>query len=462
MLTALTVVLPMTLLVAACGSGGDGGGGGSTEDKTITMWTLEDVQSRIDATKKIAADYTAKTGNPVEVVAIAEDQFNQLITAAAGAGKMPDVVAALGLAGVQQLASDQLLDTDAAGSVVKDLDPATFSPRALKLTQSADGKQLAVPSDGWAQLLLYRKDLFKEQGLAAPDSYAAIEAAASKLNSKERSGIALADAPGDSFTQQTFEHLALANGCQLVGADGAITLTSPNCVQTFDEVGKLAKQYGPAGNQDVDTTRATYFAGKTAMTVWSSFILDELAGLRKDALPTCPECRKDPTFLAKNTGFVTALTGPSGSQPAQYGEVTSWSITDGASATSADFVKYMMSDAYLDWLALAPEGKVPVRNGTPDKPTQYSEGWANLEAGVDTKAKLSDVYGADTLTALQKSPDTFQRWAIEQGQGALAGAILAELPVPKALNSVVNGQSDPTKAAATAQKAVEEIAKGLK
>ena len=37
------------------------------------------------------------------------------------------------------------------------------------------------------------------------------------------------------------------------------------------------------GNQDADTTRATYFAGDAAMVIWSSFLLDELAGLRNDA-----------------------------------------------------------------------------------------------------------------------------------------------------------------------------------
>jgi multiple sugar transport system substrate-binding protein len=425
------------------------------------MWTLEDVQSRIDATKKIAADYSAASGVQVEVVAIAEDQFNQLITAAAGADKLPDVVAALGLSGVQDLASNDLLDLDAASKVVEDLGPATFSERALKLTQNTDGKQLAVPSDGWAQLLFYRKDLFDAKGLAEPNTYATITDAASKLKSKEMAGLTIATAPGDSFTQQTFEHLALGNGCQLVGDDGAITLTSPNCVESFSSVASLAKQYGPPGNQDVDSTRASYFAGKAAMTVWSSFLLDEMAGLRKDALPTCAECRKDSSFLAKNTGIVSSLQGPSGSGPAQYGEITSWAITDGASEATPAFVQHMMGPAYLDWLALAPEGKVPVRKGTADKPTEFSDGWGDLEAGVDKKAKLSSVYSASVLETLKKSPDTFQRWGIEQGKGALAGAMLAELPVPKALNTMITGKADATQAANQAQKAVEEIAKGL-
>ena len=63
------------------------------------------------------------------------------------------------------------------------------------------------------------------------------------------------------------------------------------------------------GAQDVDTTRASYFAGQAAMVIWSSFILDEMAGLRDDAKPNCPECQSDPAFLAKNTGVVTTIAG---------------------------------------------------------------------------------------------------------------------------------------------------------
>ena len=459
---ALTTALCTVASLTACGSNNESGsqGGQSGAAETITMWTLEDVQERIDATKKIAADYSAKTGNKVDVVAVAEDQFPQLITSAAAADNLPDVIAALGLSSVQDLAAKELLDPAASKEVVDKLGTGTFSERALKLTQDTKGNQLAVPSDGWAQLLLYRKDWFDQAGLSAPTTYDELMKAAAAMKTADHAGITLATAPADSFTQQTFEHLALANGCQLVDDAGNITLTSPNCVQTFQTVSDLAKKYGPAGNQDVDSTRAAYFAGKAAMTVWSSFILDEMAGLRKDALPTCKECRSDKQYLAKNTGIVSALKGPMGG-PAQYGEITSFAITDGAADATKDFVQYMMNDAYLDWLALAPEGKVPVRKGTADDPTKFTNGWANLEAGVDSKAKLSSIYSPEVLKELTNSPDTFQRWGIEQGKGALAGAMLAELPVPKALSAELNGKVDAAGAAAQAQKDVEEINKGL-
>ncbi|SCL35668.1 carbohydrate ABC transporter substrate-binding protein, CUT1 family [Micromonospora rhizosphaerae] len=440
-------------------AGNDGGKDQGTA-KSITMWTTEDVQERVEATKAIAAKFEASTGIKVNVVAIAEDQFDQVITTAAAEGKLPDLVAALNPAGVQSLAVNELLDTQTPGEIVKDLGENTFSPGALKLTQDK-GRQLAVPSDAWSQLLFYRKDLFAKAGLAAPDSFDKITAAASRLNTGGTAGIALATTPGDGFTQQSFEYFALGNGCQMVDANRKVTLDSPQCVNTFRFYNDLASKYSLKGNQDVDTTRANYFAGKTAMVVWSSFLLDELAGLRNDALPTCPECKADPTFLAKNTGVIGPVSGPDG-QPAQFGQVVSWAITrDANKPATKKFVEYMMNDGYADWLALAPEGKVPVRKGTADDPQKFVKAWGGLTAGVDKKMPLSSIYSADVINSILSGPDRFDRWGFPQGQGALVGATLGELPVPKAINAMVNGGS-PEKAGKDATAAVEEIAKSLK
>ena len=450
--------------LAACTTSGPDangdGGGGKGDGKTLTMWTTEDVQDRVQAMKKIAGDFTTKTGIKVNVVAVAEDQFDQVMTSAAAEGKLPDVIAALQPEGVQSLAVNDLLDTTTPGEIVKDLGANTFSPAALKLTQQPDGTQLAVPSDAWTQLLFYRKDLFAKAGLAAPDTFGKITAAAQKLTSGGTAGIAISTTPGDAFTQQSFEYFALGNGCQLVDTSGKILLDSPPCVDTFRFYNDLATKYSVKGNQDVDTTRANYFAGKTAMVVWSSFLLDELAGLRNDALPTCPECKNDPGFLAKNTGVIGPVSGPSG-RPTQFGQVVSWAITRDANKSAAkQFVEYMMNDAYVDWLGLAPEGKVPTRKGTPQDPQKFVQAWSGLKAGVDKKEPLSSVYSPDVINTITTGADKFDRWGFAQGKGALIGATQGELPVPKAINNMVNGGT-PEKAAQQATSAVQDIEKSV-
>lgn len=319
-----------------------------------------------------------------------------------------------------------------------------------------------MPSDGWGQLLVYRKDLFAAAGLPAPDTYERITAAAARLNTGGVAGITAATAPSDVFTQQTFEHLALANDCQLSDDSGKVTLDSPQCVEAFRFYGDLIRTSSVKGAQDVDTTRATYFAGKAAMVIWSPFILDELAGLRNDAKPTCPQCQADPAFLAKNSGFVTAIKGPNGTEPAQYGEISSWAVLDGAAADPAkSFVEYMLSDGYPSWFGISPEGRFPVRKGTPAEPEAYLTRWNTSQAGVDAKKPLADVYGDEVLATLRRSPDTFGRWGLSQGQGKLVGAMLGELPVPKVLADLVSGKSDATATANRAKKDVDAIKAGV-
>jgi multiple sugar transport system substrate-binding protein len=452
------VVMGVLLAAAGCGGGDEGGGDG---EQSITFWTAEDIADRVTATKAIATRFQEKTGIQVEVVAIAEDQLATQIQSASAGGTLPDVMGALSLGFVHNLAADDLADPDAANEVIESLGRDTFSERAISLVE-ADGKPVAVPSDSWTQLLLYRKDLFQKAGLQTPDTFDTILNAATRLKQSGQVGIVAGTKAADSFTQQTFEYFALANGCQLTDDQGNIQLTSPQCVATFKFYGDLINNGSSKGGQDADTSRAAYFSGKAAMLVWSSFVLDELAGLRNDALPTCPECRADKEFLAKNSGIVTAITGPDGSEPTQFGEVTSFAIVkDRNTEPAKQFVEFMMSEGYADWLALAPEGKFPARAGTKDNPEEYNQAWAKLQTGVDAKRPLSELYPADVLESLTKSTDTMNRWGFQQGQGRLVGAQLAELPIPKALAAQLDGQLTPDTAAKQAQAEVEEIAQSV-
>lgn len=458
-LTKSVTVMAVTALALAGCSGGDSNGDDGGEDdgataESITVWIQEDLPDRVAATQAIVDDFTAASGTEVELVPVAEDQFNQLLTSAAAAGELPDVISGLALPQVRTLSANELLDVEATGALLDTLDPSTFAERALELTRDGDN-QLAIPSESWTQLLYYRTDLFDAAGLEAPDTYDAILAAAAALDSPEVAGFVGANSPGDAFTEQTFEHVALGNDCQMVDEAGEVLLDSSQCVEAFNFYGQLVEDYSVPGAQDVDTTRASYFAGKAAMFIWSTFVLDEMAGLRDDAMPSCAECVEDPAFLAKNTGVVTAIEGPSGSAAAQFGEVTSWVITAGAATEPASaFIEYMLNDGYVPWVAIAPEGKVPVRLGTPESPTEFSDAWADLPVGVDTKAPLSEFYSADVLAALANGPSELSRWGITQGQGDLIGATQGEQPVAAAVSEVTTG--------ADAQTVAEEAAESVR
>lgn len=454
---ALAAVLALVLAVAAAGCGGD-----ARDRDAVTVWTLENLPDRMAVQRELAADFTRRTGIRVRLVGVAEDQFSQVVRSAAAAGRLPDVIGALPLASVRELEANDLLDTETPGRVVDALGRHTFSRRALEL-DSAGGTLLAVPSDAWVQLILYRKDLFARAGLDPPDTYERLLTAARRLHAGGVAGIALAVAPRDTFTAQTFEYVALANGCELVARDGAVTIDSPPCERAFAFYADLARTYSVPGRQDLDAVRATYFSGRAAMASWSSFILDELAGLRADTLPSCAECRAGPRWLAEHTGLVTALRGPDADRPARYGEIVSWAITREADRDKARrFVTYMMDTGYERWLGMAPEGKIPVRSGTVREPHRFADAWDRLPAGVDDRRPLAGVYPAGELERLRASTGGFDRWGIPQGQGRLVGAIMGELPIPRALSALVEGSLTPRQAAAQARRDVETIKRGLR
>ncbi|MFE9139469.1 ABC transporter substrate-binding protein [Streptomyces sp. NPDC007355] len=447
--------------LAACSSGASSPGGGDTGE-TLTVWSLENLTERVDVTKKIADDFTAKTGIKVKLVGVDENQLSQLVLSSAAAGKLPDVIGAVPLASVRQMASNELLDSTATQQVVAHLDPRTFNQQALELTRDGE-RQLAVPSDAWSQILVYRKDLFDKAGLKTPATYEDIEKAAKVLDGKGMDGISLATDPADAFTQQSFEDIAVANGCELVNRQGEVQLNSPSCKKAFSFYGDLATKYGAPGTQTVDSTRASYFAGKSSMIVWSSMLLDELAGLRNDAMPSCPECKGDPQWLAKNSGVVTSIKGPDGKAPAQFGEMTSWTITRNANkAASQQFVEFILDEGYADWFGMAPEGKVPVRKGTTAEPEKFQKAWDTSKVGVDTKKALSEIYSAQTIDDLRQGLDHMQRWGITQGQGELLGATIGELPVPKAISSLASGEADASEVAQQANDKVKDIQDSLK
>jgi multiple sugar transport system substrate-binding protein len=450
--------LVTVLLLSACaGGGGDDGG-----ERRITVWTADTLPDRVAATQAIIARFTQQTGVQVELVGVDEDQFNQLLTSSAAAGELPDVIGSIPLSSVRTLATNDLVNAEATAAVVDALGAGTFDQRALELTRDGD-RQLAVPSEAWSQLLYYRRDLFDAAGLPAPTTYADILNAARTLTRDGRVGFAGATAPGDAFTQQTFEHMALANGCELVNSAGEITIASPQCVAAFEFYRDLITNYSVPGTQDVDTVRAAYFSGQAAMAVWSTFLLDELAGLRNDAKPSCPECVADPTFLARNTGVVTALRGPDGTAPAQFGEVVSWAITAEATSDLAQqFVQFMMSDGYVDWLAFAPEGKFPARSGSTPGGVEFVDRWKTLPVGVDTEGPLTQFYPPEVLNVLATGPEAYTRWGITQGQGDLIGASLGELPVPAAVAAVTSGAVDAPGAAAQAEAALKSIQDSLR
>ncbi len=410
----------------------------------ITFWTTEMETERLEIQRNIAQTFTSKTGIHVRVVPVQENLIAEKVAAANTTKTLPDVLYhpidfSVGWAEVG------ILDVRSATDVVNRLGKETFSTGSLYLARFPGG-YAAVPVDGWHQLLLYRKDLFKKKGLPVPDRWDRILQAAQALHNPPLIwGFVAATDPGQTYTQQVFEHFALSNGVRLANPSGNVDLNTPEMIQTL-EFYKALTRFTPRGNIHWHHTRMDYVSGRAAMIMWAPYILDELSGLRDD-LPVVPDILKGkPGYLARNTGFVTIIHGPRGT--AQYGQINCLGITrDADKAPAKRWMEFLLTEGYLRWLGMAPEGKLPMRKGTRHEPNRFTKGWMELEFGLTTRVKISEFYGLDVVKTIADVMDGLDHWGFGEKKGALVSRIYETKVIPKVLKRFIKGELSARQAA---------------
>jgi multiple sugar transport system substrate-binding protein len=418
----------------------------------LRFWTTETQPDRLAKQQQMATDFEASSGISVEVIPVEEGDLSTRATAAFAAGDLPDVIyhpLQYALPWVEA----GILDSDAATDVIDNLGVDSFSSGALNMAAVKDG-YAAVPVDGWTQMVVYRKDLFDANNLAAPNSYANVLAAVEKLhNPPEMYGFVAATKIDEGFMSQVLEHVFLANGVSPVDANGFKPLDEKATTEVL-EFYKAITKASPPGELYWKQSRELYFAGKAAMIIWSPFILDELAGLRDSAPPTIND---DPTSpaLAAATGIVTKFSGPSNPDGAAWADIRYFGITSDADISAAEkFVEYSMSDGYMATLSIAPEGKFPVRKGTKENPNGYQEAWSKLPVGVDRKAPLSELYASDMIDEIVGGLTTAKRWGVTEGQLGLASKMINSQVINRLVREYMDGVRD---ASATVKALNEEL-----
>jgi multiple sugar transport system substrate-binding protein len=421
--------------------------------QTVRFWTTEEQPERLARQEAMAADFTAQSGIEVEVIPVTESDLGTRATAAFAAGDLPDVIYHP-LQYALPWAEAGILDIDAATDVIENLGGDTFAAGPLNMASFADG-YASVPVDGWTQMLLYRADLFAEAGLEPPTTYANVLAAAEALhNPPEMYGFVSATKVDENFMSQVLEHVFLANGVSPVGPDGVQELDVAATTEVLEFYAAIT-EVSPEGELYWQQSRELYFAGRAAMIIWSPFILDELAGLRDSAPPTIND---DPTSgaLAAATGIVTNFAGPSNPDGAAWADVRYFGITVDADTDAAmQFVEYSMNEGYTATLAIAPEGKFPVRRGTAEDPDRFTEAWSMLDVGIDRRAPLADLYAQEMIDEIVGGLDVAQRWGVADGQLALASRIINSQIINRLVREYMDGVRD---AGATVALMNEELA----
>lgn len=416
------------------------------EKTVVEFWTTDNEEDRVNVYEAVAAGFMAEHPDiEVRIVPIEEAGVSQRVATALAANRLPDIVR-MGIERVATFAADGILDEDAAEAAIASIGEDDFRAGPLAMVvDPATGKYAAVPFDGWIQAIWYRSDVFEEAGLNPPVSWDDINAACDTLPGTGNLlyALTLGTDPGQNYPHQVFEQVAISNNAWPFDADGNVSMDTPEMVEALKFYSELQRCAMP-GPQYWRGAREAYELGQAGMLFYSTYIMDDLVdGSGMEGGGSVEIAVAD---LALNTGFASQMEGPHGS--ASYGQLVTLGIMQGAKPEAQMVVEYFMTEGYIDILALAPFGKVPV-----------------LESAVDEWGTLSPYfanYSSDTLAQIAGGFDSMQRWLFrpdyDATERAVVGDIEARLLIPQAISNIaLEGTMTPETAAAWLQEQVETM-----
>ncbi|MBC8265053.1 MAG: extracellular solute-binding protein [Anaerolineales bacterium] len=412
----------------------------------VEFWTTDNEEDRVNVYEAVAAGFMAEHPEiEVRIVPIDEASISQRIATALAANRLPDIVR-MGIERVATFAADEILDEDAAEAVIASIGEDDFRDGPLAMVvDPATGKYAAVPFDGWIQALWYRADVFGEAGLNAPVSWDDINAACDALPGTGNLlyALALGTDPGQNYPHQVFEQVAISNDAWPFDEAGNVSMNTPEMVEALAFYSELQRCAMP-GPQYWRGAREAYQLDQAGMMFYSTYIMDDLVDGSGMEGGGAVEIAVDD--LALNTGFASQMVGPNGS--ASYGQLVTLGIMKGAKPEAQLVVEYFLTEGYIDVLALAPFGKVPV-----------------LESAVDEWSGLSPYfanYSDETMAQIAGGFDSMQRWLFrpdyDATERAVVGDIEARLLIPQVISNIaLEGTMTPETAAAWLQEQVEAM-----
>jgi multiple sugar transport system substrate-binding protein len=415
------------------------------EKTVIEFWTTDNEEERVAVYEAVAARFMAEHPDiEIRIVPIDEATISQRIATAQGANRLPDIVR-MGVERVAAFAADGILDEDAAEAVIASIGEDDFRNGPLAMvTNPATGKRSAVPFDGWVQAIWYRTDVFNQLGLNPPVSWDDIDAACDALPGAGNLlyALTLATDPSQNYPHQVFEQFAMANNAWPFDAAGNVTMNTPQMIEALRFYTDLQRCAMP-GPQYWRGAREAYELDQAGMLFYSTYIMDDL--VEGSGLAEGGKVEIAVEDLALKTGFAPMMQGPNGA--ASYGQLVTLAIMKGADPAAKDVIQWFMTGQnYLDVLALAPFGKVPVLKSAVD-------GWKEL-------SPFFAYYSDETLAQIANGFETMQRWLFRPDYGpverAVIGDIEGRLLIPQVISNIaLEGIMTPEDAAAWLQEQVE-------
>ena len=327
----------------------------------ITFWHSFTQPARVAGMEKIAVEFEAQTGTTVNLEVVPWSKVREKWTVAAAAGTLPDVSTCL---------VDVCMEMSEAGvsrslQPVIDLmgGPGTFaSEELIQRFNFYNGNFISLPFYAHARVLMYRKDIFEEKGIATPpetwDEYLEV---CKKLNSppEQYAMIQMYD-PGDWGAAIIFFLLSRSIGEAILDEDGNSALNTPGKVKVVNMMKQL---YDECGGDLTLKYHGSVFdvftSGKSAMAIDTTFMLIAIRDKRPDL------------YEADAVGVGKTFRG---TQDGWFADAVNITVLKGDNESTADqFVAFLYEDErYLNWLHIIPGGMNPVTNSLAKDPRYFA------------------------------------------------------------------------------------------
>ncbi|WP_036223678.1 ABC transporter substrate-binding protein [Mesoaciditoga lauensis] len=406
--------------------------------QSITFWTTETESNRMQRIQALATIFQAKTGISVTIVPVQENDLFSRLAASKAAGTLPDVMEA-GIEPLLLLGSEGLMDTQLNAKIINDF--GDIYNGVKKLLYAGNGNYYGIPFHAWVQGIWYHKDWFKANDLGDPTTWYNILEAAKKLNdpSKGVYGIILPK-KADSYAEQVFTEVALANGARPFDDNGNVTFDTPQMIQAFRFYKELGKYSMPGFTTVLDALKG-YLSGKAGMIFYSTYIMDDIA------IQDVQESRIhsfDPELVNK-TGFANKMVN---TDTSSYGQVVGLGILNSSKnkVAAEEFAKFLMTgDNYIYWLHMAPGGMNPTRRSIATNPKFLDN-------------PVLKRYGAQKIANIIAALDSIERFDFYKGKVVTKMSKLsANFVIGKAINLMFANDWTPEQTAKWAQKEAERI-----
>jgi len=338
-----------TLLLAGVAAGAMGGVAAAQDYSGITLNALIVSQPpQLDCAQMAADEFKQKTGAEVKIngqgYSNLHDAGLAALASATGAYDIIDVAyqwtGEFAEPGFLLALDEYLTPEDTAGMI----------PRALDLYGKWDGKQVAVPFNGEAMLLFYRKDLLDAAGIAPPTTWEEWNAANEALTKDGIYGTAIMGLREQALTMWSNRYWGLGGGSLDADETGKVALDKALAIQALEQLKTDIEKYSPPGalTYGLPEASAQFTAGKVAMIeMWPSF----LGPMTLDA-----------EGASAIVGKVAAAPVPGG-KPHSGGWGLAVAADSANKEAAVDFVKLATSLAY-DGKCFAETGKGPVYTAT--------------------------------------------------------------------------------------------------